>query len=171
MDKRTIIFIILLAASFYVLQFIFPPPKPTVQATKKITEEVPQEKKEYTPTIAQKEKESFYVIENDFQQLVFSTKGGAISEINLPFKTKQNQKSIVNEIDFDRDILEKSRPNAAFPLHSYQTFENGKTVEKKGVLSGFYPLLRRQIIGREENISSSFYALNIISDTENLENA
>ncbi|NGX49822.1 MAG: Membrane protein insertase YidC [Candidatus Anoxychlamydiales bacterium] len=171
MDKRTIIFIILLAASFYVMQFIFPPAKPTVQATKTITQEKPQERREYTPDIAQKGKESFYVIENDFQQLVFSTRGGALSEINLPFKTKQNQESVVNEIDFDRDIVEKSRPNATFPLNTYQTFEDGKIVEKKGVLSGYYPLLRRQIIGREEIISSSFYALNIVSDQDDLENA
>ncbi len=169
MDKRTIIFIILLAASFYLMQLISPPPKPTVQATKKITEK-PLEIKEYLP-IDQKEKESFYVIENDFQQLVFSTRGGALSEINLPFKTKQNQKSVVNEIDFDRDILEKSRPNATFPLHSYQIFEDGKVIQKKPMLSGYYPLLRRQIIGREKKISPSFYALNIISDTDNVEDA
>ncbi|KKL74108.1 hypothetical protein LCGC14_2068200, partial [marine sediment metagenome] len=70
MDKRTIIFIILLAASFYVMQFIFPPPKPTVQATKTITTEKPVERKEYAPTLEQNGKESFYVIENDFEQLV-----------------------------------------------------------------------------------------------------
>ncbi len=37
-------------------------------------------------------KERFYVLENDYQQLVFSNKGGALSEINLPFQNFQESK-------------------------------------------------------------------------------
>ena len=45
--------------------------------------------------------EKFYVLENNYQQLVFSNYGGALKEINLPFQTKENNKSVVKEIDFD----------------------------------------------------------------------
>jgi len=170
MDRKTIIFIILMAVSFYVIQLFFPTSKQQLKPTLPPTEEV--SKIPYTkPILQQEKKEAFYVIENDFLQLVFSTIGGCLTEINLPFKTKENQLSIVNEIKFDKEMIKASNPNATFPLNTYSIYENGEIIKKQGSLSGYNPLLRRKIIDSNEIISSKLYAFNIISDFENIENA
>jgi YidC/Oxa1 family membrane protein insertase len=115
--------------------------------------------------------EEFYVIENELQQLVFSTKGGSLSEINLPLQSSKDSKSIVKEIDIDREILSESPQNARFPLHPYNTTEG---LQSQGKLGGFYPLLGRAILnpnGTERSaVSPSYYALNIISQDEDIAN-
>lgn len=174
MDRRTVVFIILMAVSFYVIQLFFHPTKelPSTPPPKgeevKIPEACELEKK---PVIEQESGEAYYVIENEFQQLVFSNIGGCLTEINLPFHTKENNESVVNEIKFDKQIINSSKSNATFPLSSYNIFENGKIVKKEGSLSGYNPLLRRKIIGSDIIISPKFYALNIVSDNENIDNA
>src|SRR5690606_34560775 len=60
--------------------------------------------------------EQFYVLENEYQQLVFSTLGGALAEINLPLRSPENQKSIVKPINLDKEILKDSPQNGLFPL-------------------------------------------------------
>ena len=68
MDKRTILFIVLLAISFYVTHLIFPPPKQPVQKTyeEQQTEEININENQITkPIIQQKNRQNFYVIEND----------------------------------------------------------------------------------------------------------
>jgi hypothetical protein len=49
--------------------------------------------------------EQFYVLENEYQQIVFSTFGGAIAEINLPSTSPTNPTSIVRPINFDKIML------------------------------------------------------------------
>lgn len=120
----------------------------------------------------QNKEERLYVLENDYQQLVFSNVGGALVEINLPFETKENKKSIVREIEFDRMINERSPENALFPLGPY--FTPGKSPadsyieHRESKLGGYYPLLRRKSIDPKtmvaSNIHPSTYSLNIISD-------
>lgn len=111
--------------------------------------------------------EEFYVLENEYQQLVFSTRGGSIAEINLPFKSSKDSKSIVREIDIDRKILAQSPQNAYFPLYSYRT-PDSSSVQAKGSLGGYYPLLRRSILNADGTAKSTVppdcYALNIIGD-------
>lgn len=174
MDRRTILFIVLMAVSFYLIQLFFHPPKESARPTpppKQQETNLPEEPTDKSKFIPQEKEEAFYVIENEFQQLVFSTTGGCLTEINLPFKTKENQASSVNEIKLDRQIINSSKPNAFFPVKTYTVFENGKIIKKQGSLSGYNPLLRRKIVGSNEAIPSKFYALNIISDNENIENA
>ncbi len=113
--------------------------------------------------------ETFYVLENEYQQLVFSTRGGALAEINLPLKSSKDSKSLVKEIDIDRQILANSPQNARFPLFShYSASEKGKTLNQEGALGGYYPLLRRAILnpdGREKSsVSPEYYALNIVGE-------
>ena len=115
--------------------------------------------------------EKYYVIENEYQQLVFSNYGGALIEINLPFKTEQNPKSVVREIQFDREMVEDHPYNAHFPMHSYYTpgTTKGKFEEHaEGKLGGYYPLLRRDLIeakGRKSiKIPPAYYSLNIVSE-------
>lgn len=128
--------------------------------------------KQKAQTATQKNgQEQFYVLENEFQQLVFSNYGGALAEINLPFQSKDDKDSVVREIEFDRDMVEKHPQNARFPSHPY--FTPGKTAgsfteHKEGKLGGYYPLLRRDLIesaGRKSiRVAPRFYALNIISE-------
>lgn len=116
--------------------------------------------------------EKFYVLENAYQQLVFSNIGGALAEINLPFMTKTNKSSMVRPIEFDREMVENHPYNARFPGHPYSTSSQqpqGPYVEHiEGKLGGYYPLLRRDLIEKRNRksikIEPKYYALNIVSE-------
>lgn len=119
--------------------------------------------------------EEFYVLENEYQQLVFSTRGGALAEINLPQRSSTNQKSIVKEIDIDRQIIAKSPQNAHFPLRPYYISNgDGQTLQTQGALGGYYPLLRRPIFGtdglQKTNFPAEFYAFNVVGDDPEIAN-
>ena len=110
--------------------------------------------------------EQYFVLENDYQQLVFSNRGGALAEINLPFSTNEDQESVVKEIGFDRSMIEKEPQNAHFPARAYKTADG--VVHHQGQLGGYYPLLRRDLVQKEPKTSfkvpPKFYALNLVSD-------
>ncbi|MCP5469777.1 MAG: membrane protein insertase YidC, partial [Chlamydiales bacterium] len=106
--------------------------------------------------------QKFYVLENDYQQVVFTNVGGAVSEVNLPFRTDKNPYSVVNQIDADREIAEDSPANDHFPAHPY--YVAGSAEEKpEGQVGGYYPLFRRSIAGKDI-VAPEFYGLNIVSD-------
>ncbi len=113
-----------------------------------------------------KGEEKFYVLENGTQQLVFSNYGGALVEINLPFQGETHPKSVVKEIDFDRDMVKYHAENAMFPSHPY--YKAGSNEQQKGVLGGYYPLLRRDLIERPPfktiRLQPAYYAFNIVSE-------
>lgn len=148
----------------------------TQQMAQKPSEE--QVKKEapaasFTPTertSSVESKEQFYLLENGTQQLVFSNKGAALVEINLPIQDEKHPQSAVKPIEIDAQITAQSEKNDYFPLRDYYTpgeKEKGPFVEHpKGTEGGYYPLLRRSQIsadGKITNISPRFYALNIVS--------
>lgn len=110
--------------------------------------------------INQEAPERFYVLENDYQQLVFTNVGGSLVEINLPFQTKNHPNSSVKQIEFDRQIVKESPENALFPLHPY---DKGTEKDIEPQEGGYYPLIRRSLTGKSE-IPPSFYALNIVSN-------
>ena len=120
----------------------------------------------------QTESEKYYVLENDFQQLVFSNIGGALIEINLPFRTKSNLESVVKEIGFDRDILKEQPYNALFPSVPYYTPGDTPVAHSKGKEGGYYPLLRRNLVQTAKKkairILPEYYALNIVSQYPDL---
>ena len=114
-----------------------------------------------------KTSEKYYVIETPYQQLVFSNRGGALAEINLPFQTEEDQESVVKEIEFDRQMVQDHPHNAYFPAHPY--FLPGTKEEvAKGKLGGYYPLIRRDLIESRQRqsikVSPRYYALNIVSE-------
>lgn len=125
----------------------------------------------YIPTAEGKQK--YYVLENAYQQLVFSNIGGAISEINLPFQTNKNPKSVVKEIGFDREILKQSPSNAYFPAHPYYT-ANSQEEHSRGTLGGYYPLLRRDLFDQRSqktlSIPPEYYDTTIVSDYPEMAN-
>lgn len=145
MDKRQIIFIIALTVSFFFInQYLFPPREysPPVTAVK-----------ETAPPPPPKIEEELYVLENDYQQLVFSSVGGALSEINLPLQDKDHPKSVIKEIRFDQVLKNDYPKHDRFPFSSYQTFSG----IKESVVGGYYPLIRR-------DADPQFYGLSIVSD-------
>lgn len=117
--------------------------------------------------------QKFFVLENEYQQLVFSNYGGALTEINLPFQSKSNNASVVKETEIDRELTSKLPSNSKYPDYNFFTPASSPTnlnFEKhtQETLGGYYPLLRRNLITSSSATSITvpprFYALNIISD-------
>jgi YidC/Oxa1 family membrane protein insertase len=164
MDKRTLLFMLCVSLAFLGVHAWFGPEAPSAQ--KEIVQkptEAPLVAQNYP--IAQATNETYYVLENEYQQLVFSNVGGSLVEINLPLKNISSN-SYVKEIDFDREILATSPQNARFPLRGYKTSDGEFT---EGKLGGYYPLLRRGIDGK--SIPAEYYAFNIVSDNLKTANA
>jgi YidC/Oxa1 family membrane protein insertase len=110
------------------------------------------------------EGENFYVLQNQYQQLVFSDIGAALLEINIPFTDTE-----VRSIAIDNKIQEQSPANSAFPLLPYLTpgaQPQGPFVEQTELAKeGYYPLLRRTQIrrGKIDPIEVQHRSLNIVS--------
>ncbi len=116
------------------------------------------------PKEAVSKEQKYYVLENAYQQLVFTNVGGALIEINLPFKSEEDPHSAVKEIGFDRQIAEQSPQNARFPAHPYYT-PDSKEEHQPGKVGGYYPLLRRGIFNNKPiEVAPQYYALNLVSD-------
>lgn len=117
-------------------------------------------------------KEKFYVLENEFQQLVFSSRGGALVEINLPIKDKAHPNSVILPVENDKLMTTDHPYNARFPSRPYYTpaeTANGEPVEHtNGILGGYYPLIRRDLIESarklSRNVPAQFYSTNLVSD-------
>ncbi|QVL56725.1 MAG: membrane protein insertase YidC [Simkaniaceae bacterium] len=114
--------------------------------------------------------QEYYVLENQTMQVVFSNLGGAIAEINLPFRDDQDLESVVLPINFDRIIDKKYTSNAHFPSHPYRIVEKGstQTVMKETAIGGYYPLLRRGIKKNSGyppyDVPPRYYAFNTVSE-------
>ncbi len=106
----------------------------------------------------------YYVLENEFVQLVISSQGGAVAEINLPFETEKNEESVVKPIEFDRLMVEQHPENARFPARGYWTADG--IYHNEGVLGGYLPLLRRNLYDGKQvfTIPPKYYALNLVSE-------
>lgn len=128
----------------------------------------------FRPFIAPEPKEfteTFYVLQNETQQIVFSSRGGSIAEINLPFQTKTNQESVIKEINFDHVIEKDYTQNSMFPLNPYLIADaQGKQERRNPQKGGYYPLLRRDLIAKNgsetSNIAPRFYAMSLINEEE-----
>ena len=116
--------------------------------------------------------EKFYQLGTSFQQLVFSNHGGALAEINLPFRSQENSLSVVKEIGFDREMVRNQPQNAQFPANPFftppTTSQEKPEWHTEGNPGGHYPLLRRDLIERPPHksvkIDPRYYALNLVSD-------
>lgn len=172
MDKRTLLFVALLTLSFFLVNFFLGPryekeAEPTISPSSQVVEAAPAEIPSL-PSAAQNEK--FYVLSTPYQQLVFSNIGGALAEINLPFTSEAHPQSVVKEIGFDRQMTEQAPQNDAFPELPYYSPTSTPTgpynLQPARELGGYYPLLRRTLVGKEgtvQRVPPEFYALNINS--------
>jgi YidC/Oxa1 family membrane protein insertase len=150
MDKKSIIFIIVLTAAFFVINNVLFPTR-EVHRSSQPPEPAPQKMVQSTPAAQEGE---LYVIENSYQQLVISSLGGSIAEINLPLQTKENPHSVVKEIGIDRTLKKDYPKSDIFPLRPYQTAEGSALPGKVG---GYYPLLRR-------GIPAEYFGLAVLTD-------
>lgn len=97
------------------------------------------------PVASSSSKQQLFVLENAYMQLVINSKGGSLSEINLPFESKDSS-SLIKESRSDRDILTQSPENAKFPLEPcLAVSEDGQSYTVEPKLGGYYPLVRRQL--------------------------
>ncbi|MEX1013207.1 MAG: membrane protein insertase YidC [Waddliaceae bacterium] len=113
---------------------------------------------------SKQEDQKYYVLQNSYQQIVFTNVGGAVIGINLPFESEENTRSVVKPIRFDREMV-KNHPNSAyFPGFSYMTADASGELQEhsSGELGGFYPLLRRSV--HQNPVEPKFYAFNIVSE-------
>ena len=159
MDKRSLLFVFAVTAAFFAIHAWFDPPKKQEEQLVQLPPPKPFIADLNAPPSSG---ENYYVIETPYQQLVFSSRGGSLSEINLPFNTT-SPKSIVREIDIDRQILTQSPENSYFPL--YPALKAGEHSPGERALGGYYPLLRRTLVGPNGEIAhlapAESYALNI----------
>jgi YidC/Oxa1 family membrane protein insertase len=179
MDRRTFIFVIALVIALFFVNLWFShntQPQQTVQVKKPME---PIEEEFSTPVVEKEaissttlrgtSEEEFYVLQNDFQQVVFSNIGGSIAEINLPFQSKENPKSFVRTIRLDRIFLEKYILNDRFPAFGYY-INDGTGIKKidERQSGGFYPLLRRTIFNSQDPLLYTspvkHFALNVVSE-------
>ncbi len=142
MDRRTIIFVVLMTATFYFVNHFLFPPKPAPEGVATTTESVAAPLRPLVDSPTSGPEENLYVIENEYQQLVVSSLNGALAEINLPLKSPENPNSVVRKIWVD-EVLQKEYPEYDyFPGGPYQTYQGSF---KKGELDSYYPLLRRGV--------------------------
>lgn len=121
---------------------------------------------------AENAKEKFYVLENEYQQLVFSSRGGALVEINLPLKDKNFPNSVILPVKNDKEMVTNHPYNARFPSRPYFTpaeKSGGEPVEHAtGALGGYYSLIRRDLIESarklSRNVPAQFYSTNLVSE-------
>lgn len=186
MDKRTLLFVLTVSLAFFAVNLYFTNRQQEAvnqwklqQETQKNpstkhpeSESTTSSEKSFTPSDVQTHpaepvEEKFYVLENEYQQLVFSNYGAALAEINLPFQSKDNTKSVVKEIEFDREMVRDHPYNAHFPGHPYYLPDDSQS-HAIGTIGGYYPLLRRDLVESNRNkdvhIDPKYYALNIVSD-------
>ena len=112
--------------------------------------------------------QEFYVLENGYAQYVFTNINGAVCEINLPFHSEKNPQSVVLEIGVDRTIQSTYPNNDRFPQFPYLIA--GQTSKMTPVYGGYYPLLRRSIIGTSGDtttrVNPRYYAFNVFEKGE-----
>jgi len=187
MDRRTIIFILSLTIAFFCIKigFNYFETNDRSEWLKKQSQQQQLAKQEpqpspittqdeggktFTPSpspssSSSKKTQAYYLLENNYQQLVFSNQGAALVEINLPFQSPLNRKSVVLPIEFDRDLIQESPKNAQFPFPLHPAVTVSGQI-KEPVLGGYYPLLRRDqfMNGKTVTIAPRYFGLNIISE-------
>lgn len=155
MNKKTFLIVFGLWVIFYgITNFLFPS-KASLEPQKEPS------KIQAAPLNTHRSSDKFYVLENEFAQLVFSLKGGSISEINLPLTSDQNTKSLVRPIEFDKELNEQSPDNQQFPQASAYSISSKGTLELlKPQQGGYYPLIRRALIqqGATQTLNPAYYS-------------
>jgi YidC/Oxa1 family membrane protein insertase len=173
MDKRSLLFVIGLTCCLFFINHWFHSKEEEKKPSQspEIIEQIVPTPKTYAPRTSLEDFGALYVLENDLQQFVFTTDGGAIAEINLPFKSDKNPNSLVLPIGFDRTMQRNYPHNDLFPSKPFYVWKNGETQKVTELSSGgYYPLLRRSVIERNGHplytVPLQNYAFQIVSDAQ-----
>lgn len=169
MDRRSIVFLLSITAAFFLIKLWYgQQDAEKYRETKTAKEQLSQPAKpssieppvhpEHTVDVTSPAK--YYVLQNDYQQLVFSSIGGSIVEINLPFQSPQFPKSVVRPVETDRKIVELSPKEAYFPSVEALTADGSFF---KATLDKYYPLIRRPPLGASPLTTSQYAALALTS--------
>jgi len=182
MDKRVLIFVVCISATlFFVNQWFSHDEKrpaapiasgPAQTENSIQTPSYSETNNAYAASLPPSKEEQFYVIENAYEQLVFSNFGGALSEINLKLANKENPNLPVRPIRFDKVMAKEFPGNDSFPNFSYQINDGSGVQTKEGQTGGYYPLLRRSLFSTKGDMikqsSPRYYALNVVEENANV---
>lgn len=161
MDRRSFLFVLLFSIFFFLFNNWLLPEKSFPVRSK--------------APIVEANQETLYLLQNETQQVIFSSLGGGISEINLPFQSPQFPNSLVRPISLDREIDQQSPSNDHYPsraaYHFNPSIEQLELVSpKKG---GYMPLLRRNLFNSNGELIYSlpprFYAMQLIGESGEFE--
>ncbi len=168
MNKRSFLFMFVMTTAFLILNnFIFDKrPSKAENQQEVVIKKVDSPERHVS---IEHRNEDFYVLQNDKQQIVFSTLGGAISEINLGVSDNGQKEGKIETIAIDNEIAEKAPQNAYFPNFSYHIIDDtGTDVVKEPSFGGHTPLLRRSLKDSDGKVifqmPSSLYATSLIDE-------
>ncbi|RDB31518.1 membrane protein insertase YidC [Candidatus Similichlamydia laticola] len=113
----------------------------------------------------ERSKETLLVLENGFFQIVVSTKGGSLKEINLPLIQKEEKNNIyaVRPVEIDKWVSSFSPEDASFPLQ-----KEGALMKGPPHVVQYHPLIRRSLPSQKIFLPHYTNALALFSDYEDL---
>ena len=173
MDKRGLIFIGALTGSYFLIQWFYPTtqmaqltsshqgqPTHTEVLTPQVNSSIALPSLTSSKSSNTNDIEKYYVMEYDEQQLVLPNLGAALTEINLPISTKEQQ-SPIKKLPLDEKISRSFPLNAKFPFQFSQVL--APLQSKKP--ANYYPLLRRSLETSSHQIKkdSKRYCLQVSS--------
>ncbi len=145
MDKKSFLLLFTITATFLLTQSWFDSRRDKqLTEWRKTHEQVETAAPEAVPPqkpVIEEKKPNYFILKNDYQELVFSESGASIVEINLPFKSSTYPKSIVLPVETDKKTLDR------FPLVDAKDSQGNVVSPTQG---GYYPLLRRAPLDSEK---------------------
>ena len=150
MDKRSIVFLLSVTTAFFLIHLWYGPQPRVYQ------EPLKEETIAPAPPAAPVVDGLYYVLENEYQQLVFSSTGGSLVEINLPFHNERFPNSVVLPVEADRKIREQCPNSDLFPAVPAKRSDGSVLEPTPG---GYYPLLRRFYVQRPASAAHAALAL------------
>lgn len=171
--------------TWLVIQALFPSPAlDSEEPTPPAAEERVVEQREPSPAYSQNKirlprqeegssKPTYYVLDTPYQQLVFTSEGGALAEINLPFQGPDHPDSIVQEIGIDRTLRAQHPEGLHFPdvqAYAPPKTPGGALLPYQPTETDYMPLLRRPLDHQEGDFPPGERALALVGRFEELEN-
>ena len=113
--------------------------------------------------------DTYYILENEYQQIVFSEADGSIVEINLKLQSEENKSIVIKPTDIDKKITDLSVENFMFPNKDYYIVDtDGVRRHKDPQYGGHTPLLRRNLKNSDGTnlftMPGRYHAFNLVDE-------